>query len=196
MLYFILRGIFKFLFVFLGLKIEGKHNMPEKGPVIIASNHVSNWDPIMVALITRRPIYFMAKVELFKSVISAKLFAKLHAFPVKRGTADRKAIKRALDLLEQGKIVAIFPEGRRSKEMFAQVQTGAAMLALKSESPVVPVACLGTDRKLPIGWLRPLVVRVGEPINVKKYKEAKKTSEAAGKLMDDIISEIKTLLLK
>jgi len=196
MLYYAIRGILKFIFFFLGLKSEGIHNIPKKGPVIIASNHVSNWDPIVVALVVHRPVYFMAKEELFRNILSAKFFSKLHAFPVKRGAADRKAIKCAIDLLKQGKLVGIFPEGRRSKEAVTQAQAGVAMIALKSKVPVVPVACLGTDRKLPLGWSRPLVVRAGKAISVEKYARENLNTEVLEKLRDEIVNEINVLLSK
>ncbi|MBC7075771.1 MAG: 1-acyl-sn-glycerol-3-phosphate acyltransferase [Syntrophomonadaceae bacterium] len=196
MLYYALRGILKFIFFFLGLKSEGIHNIPKKGPVIIASNHVSNWDPIVVALVVHRPVYFMAKEELFRNMLSAKFFSKLHAFPVKRGVADRKAIKCAIDLLKQGKLVGIFPEGRRSKEAVIQAQAGVAMIALKSKAPVIPVACLGTDRKLPLGWFRPLVVRAGKAINVEKYAGENLNTEVLEKVRDEIVNEINVLLSK
>lgn len=195
MFYTVIRDLVKFIFIFLGLKSEGIHNLPEKGPVIIASNHVSNWDPVIVGISFKRPIYFMAKAELFSNKILGNVLKALHAFPVKRGQADRKALRYALEILEQGKVLGIFPEGARKKVVpDAQVQGGVAFIALKSGAPVVPVACIGTDRGFPLGWTKPLVVRVGEPINLEKYAGQKLSSSTLEQVSKEIMNEINTLL--
>ena len=85
MFYTTIRGLLRFIFYFLGLKAEGLENIPKSGPIIIAANHVSNWDPVVVALVISRPVYFMVKAALFKYKIMDKVVRALHAFPVKRG---------------------------------------------------------------------------------------------------------------
>lgn len=195
MLYSVIRAMVKFMFFFLGLKSEGIHNLPEKGPVIIAANHVSNWDPVVVVISVKRPIYFMAKAELFSNILFTKVFGALHAFPVRRGHADRQAIRHALDILDDGQVLGIFPEGARKKvQKDTTVQNGVAMLALKSGVPVVPVACIGTDRKLPLGWIKPLIVKVGKPITLEKYEGQKLKSATLEQLSHEIMDEINTLL--
>jgi len=197
MIYYCARGICRLLFVFLGLKKEGIDKIPRKGAVIVASNHMSNWDPIMVGISLPRPVYFMAKVELFNNKILGKLLTALHAFPVKRGAADRKAIRQALQVLEDGKVLGIFPEGARKKVLpDAQAQSGVALLALKSGAPVIPVACIGTDKDFPLGWFHPLLVKVGEPVDLDKYRGQKISSAVLEEVSEAIMQEINSLLDK
>ncbi|PKM77046.1 MAG: 1-acyl-sn-glycerol-3-phosphate acyltransferase [Firmicutes bacterium HGW-Firmicutes-15] len=195
MLYAAVKALLRFIFFFLGLKSEGNDKLPISGPVIIAANHVSNWDPIVVALVLKRPIHFMGKAQLFKYRISDKFFTKLNAFPVKKGTPDRNAIRRALKVLEEGHVLGIFPEGARNKtgeEMKAQ--SGVAMIALKSGSPIVPVACIGTNCNLPWGWFRPLMVKVGDAIYLDEYQGQKVNSATLEQLSSDIMDKINQLL--
>jgi 1-acyl-sn-glycerol-3-phosphate acyltransferase len=197
MLYSIVKAVLQFILWPLRLKSEGWKNIPSQGPVIIASNHISNWDPVVVALSVKRPICFIAKAELFNNAILGNLFKQLNAFPVKRGTADRQAIRHALEILEQGKVLGIFPEGQRqTSDTESKAHSGIAMLALKSQAPIVPVACLGTDRNIPWGWLSPLVVRVGKPIYLEEYREQKINSATMEKVSLEIMKEINSLLSK
>ncbi|MDD3271137.1 MAG: lysophospholipid acyltransferase family protein [Syntrophomonadaceae bacterium] len=197
MVYYFVRGICRLLFVFLGLKKEGIDKLPQNGPVIVASNHMSNWDSIMIVIALPRPVHFMAKVELFNNKILGKLLTALHAFPVKRGTADRKAIRQALELLEEGKVLGIFPEGARKKvKPDTQVQSGIALLALKSGAQIVPVACVGTEKDFPLGWFRPLLVRVGDPVDLDKYQGQKISSALLEEVSEAIMQEINSLLDK
>ncbi len=194
MLYSSLRAIFRVLFSLFGLKSEGLHNIVEKGPLILAANHVSYWDAIVVALAINRPINFMAKAELFNYPILGFLIKNLNAFPVKRGIADRNAIKTALLVLEEGKVLGIFPEGMRNlKGEDLKAQAGVALIALKSGAPVIPVACVGTNRILPLGWFRPLIVKVGEPIGLNEY-QGKVNSAALERLSGEIMVKINLLL--
>ncbi len=151
----------------------------------------------MVGISLSRPVHFMAKVELFNNKILGKLLTAVHAFPVKRGTADRKAIRQALEILEEGKVLGIFPEGARKKVLpDAQVQSGVALLALKSGATIIPVACIGTDKDFPLGWFRPLLVKVGDPVNLHQYAGRKITSALLEQVSEEIMKEINSLLDK
>lgn len=197
MLYRIVKAVLQFLLWPLRLKSEGLENIPAQGPVIIAANHISNWDPVVVAISVKRPICFIAKAELFNNVLLGYIFKKLYAFPVKRGTADRQAIRHALEILEQSKVLGIFPEGQRQKsDMHGKAHAGIAMLALKSRAPVIPVACIGTNRNIPLGWLSPLIVRVGKPIYLEKYWDQRINSATMEKVSLEIMKEINSLLSK
>lgn len=196
MFYSIVRGFLRFIFYFLGLKAEGLENLPQSGPCIIAANHVSNWDPVVVALVLKRPVYFMGKTALFKYRIMAAIFTGLHAFPVKRGVPDRKAIHRALHVLEEGKVLGIFPEGARNITGDMKPLPGVAMIALKSGVPVVPVACLGTRHTLPCGWFNPLLVRVGQPICINEIPEQGARSARMEQFSEEIMNKINILLHK
>jgi len=116
-----------------------------------------------MAIAVKRPVYFMAKKELFRYPFLAYLFRKLNAFPVNRGKPDLGAVKAALGVLQQGNILGIFPEGTRqkNKEQLGEMHAGAALFALKTGAPVVPAAIRGTYR---IG--RPVVLVFGESIRL------------------------------
>lgn len=129
------------------MEIRGAGNIPLRGGLVLASNHRSYWDPVVIgcAMPKTRQIFFMAKHELFKIPLLGPVITALGAFPVKREGADRKAIRTALDHLAEGRVVGIFPEGTRSKgDDMLEPHMGAAMLSARTGSPVLPVAVIGT----------------------------------------------------
>lgn len=153
------------------MRVDGLERLPSQGPAILAINHVSMLDPILVAAALPRPVHFMAKEELFRYPLLGWLLRWLHAFPVRRGQPDREAIARALSVLKAGGVVGIFPEGTRSLDgRLLPIQGGTAFLALKSGAAVFPVAIVGTHRAMPKGawWPRRACVqiRVGEPLRL------------------------------
>ncbi|MBX6395282.1 MAG: 1-acyl-sn-glycerol-3-phosphate acyltransferase, partial [Alicyclobacillaceae bacterium] len=98
------------------LSVTGREHVPEHGGVLLCANHRSNWDPVILGLSLRRPIRFMAKEELFRVPGLSFLIRQLGAFPVRRGTADRAALRRAVHLIrDEGQIVGLFPEGTRRR---------------------------------------------------------------------------------
>lgn len=196
MLYASIRGIGRFIFFILGLKVENLDNLPPKGAVIIAANHVSNWDPILLALALDRPIHFMGKADLFKNKILGNFITRLNAFPVRKDIPDRQAIKKALQILAEGQALGIFPEGGRNFSGDLKVQAGVVLLALKSGAPIVPVGLLGTDRRLPQGWFRPLLVRVGEPFQLVQVTNPTSKAGATEQQSAAIMSRINNLLYK
>ena len=129
----------------------GGENVPKKGGVILAPNHVSYMDPPAAGgALTTRPVRFMAKIELFKIPILGFLIRKVGSFPVKQGAADRTALRKAMELIEKGEVVCIFPEGTRSPDgNLMEAHAGIGMVALKTKAPIVPVAIIGTDKVLP-----------------------------------------------
>lgn len=125
-------------------------NVPKTGAVIIAPNHVSYLDPPTAGSGYRRVTHFMAKQELFKIPVLGWLIKAVGSFPVKQHSADRNALRTALELLSKGEVVCIFPEGTRSLDgKLLPAQAGIGMIAIKSRAPVVPVALIGTERVLP-----------------------------------------------
>lgn len=161
MLYSIVRAILGFLArLAFRVRVEGARNVPESGPAVLCANHISWWDPVLVTASTRRPVHFMAKVELFRYPVLGCILAKLHAFPVDRGKPDLSAIRDSIAVLKEGGLLGIFPEGtrQRGKMTLGEMHPGAAMVALRTRSPVVPIAIRG-----PYGFRRTVTVAYGEP---------------------------------
>ena len=154
--------LFRLLFaLLLRWRVEGRENVPASGAVILASNHVSYLDPPVVGVGIWRPGTYMAKEEIFAHPLFGWFCRKLNAFPVRRGTADRAALKRSLDALEQGRMLVIFPEGTRSETgELQEPEMGVGMLAYRSGAPVVPVYLWGTNQVLPRKG-RPRLARIG-----------------------------------
>lgn len=196
MLYTLIKALVKFALLILGLKSEGIHNLPKKGPIIVAANHVSNWDPLLVGVCLPRPIHFMAKAELYRNPLISWFLKSLNTIPIRRGTADRTAIHQALQVLKDNKVLGVFPEGtRRNANADSKGQLGAAMLALKSGTQIIPVACVGSARKIPWGWGKNrLVVKVGEPISLAPYQGKKFSSAILTEMTADIMKQINLLL--
>jgi 1-acyl-sn-glycerol-3-phosphate acyltransferase len=155
------------------VKVLHRDRVPATGGVLLTPNHESYLDPVLVGMAIWRPLHAMARDNLWKNPALGWLFTHMLAFPVKRGSADRAAISRASELLESGEQVLIFPQGTRHHapglEGMAEGAGGAALIALRTGVPVVPVGINGTDRIKPKGarFLRfpALTVSFGEPID-------------------------------
>ena len=192
MVFKLVRLILNFVFfVCLGLKVEGRENIPDKGAIIVAPNHKSYWDPPVIGTaVNNRIIHYMAKEELFKNPIFGWIIRQFGTFPVKRGTVDRQAVRQAVRELKSGNPLGIFPEGTRIKrEGLGRFHSGMASLALMTGTPVVPVAVIGTmDLPKKNG---PLAVLIGKPIEVKKERP---TDEKVAELNDIVKGEIQKMM--
>jgi 1-acyl-sn-glycerol-3-phosphate acyltransferase len=186
-LYFTGRFLFYLLFkVLWRAQVFGHENIPRTGGVIIASNHKSFFDPPLVGSAMKRPLYFMAKKELFDIPILGFLIRRTNAFPVTRGEGDIGSFRTALKLLKKGKAVLVFPEGHRSSaEEFLPAKAGAGMMACVAGVPVVP-ARINTGK---MGSFRRIKVVFGKPI----APQEKTDKDAYQKLSDNILEEIKKL---
>jgi 1-acyl-sn-glycerol-3-phosphate acyltransferase len=175
--------------LFFRWRVIGRENIPD-GPMILCSNHISNWDPITVGLcVRRRKVHFMAKEELFRVPVVAFLVRALQAFPVKRGAADKASLKYAVELLRSGKIVAMFPEGTRSKTGIpGKGHPGVAMIAHRAKVPVVPMAIIGNYK-----LFSPLVVRIGKPMDLQTDYEQKSSSALFHAISERIMGQIRSL---
>ncbi len=158
---------------FCSVHVAGKENIPEKGGFILASNHLSFLDPVVLACVCPRKLNFMAKEELFKIPVVSQFIRSVGAFPVKRNSADLSAIKEALKRVKSGEGLLLFPEGRRGQESeVIEAQAGVGFLAAKSNVPVIPVYVSGTEKALPKGakFLKrsKISVRFGKQISLER----------------------------
>ena len=166
---FVLGSFFKLI---MKLDVQGAENLPADGAVVLAANHVTNFDVIPMQLSLPRPIFFMAKSGLFKFPIFEAALRDLGAFPVFRGEKDEWALRHAARVLENGQVLGMFPEGKRSQGKGLHVaKTGSARLALDANCPIVPMAVVGTDSffkrfphrtRVTIKLLPPILPKPGE----------------------------------
>jgi 1-acyl-sn-glycerol-3-phosphate acyltransferase len=169
------RAILKpFLLIFFHMSRIGREHVPEGG-VILASNHRSFLDPFVVGICLNRPVYFVAKKELFDRRLTGWFLNCLGAFPIKRGESDEESVETAKQILARGDALVIFPEGTRIREgSLGRPKRGVGRLALESGAPVVPVAVHGTERARR-GWrLKPVKVKVrlGRPLTFPQVESA------------------------
>lgn len=181
-LYKLCRGVSKILFKILyRIEVQGSIDLPENKGYIICSNHLNMFDPVFIACFTDRQISFMGKKELFDKPILGGLFRKLGAFPVDRSKGDLGALKTAIEILNSNNVMAMFPEGTRSKTgEFGEFKRGAALIASRADVPIVPVKIVGNYR-----LFSKMELRIGEPLY--PTKENKKT------LTDDLYHSISAL---
>jgi glycerol-3-phosphate dehydrogenase (NAD(P)+) len=168
LLYWILRAILvPFFRVYFRLGRIGREHLPRSGPLLLAANHRSFLDPFVIGTLVRRPVYYMAKRELFEKRWPGRVLSALGAFPVDRGAGDQGAIATARAILERGDCVVVFPEGTRVRPgPLGEPHRGVGRLALETGVQVAPIAVIGTEG-VRRGWrVRPRKVRlrVGMPL--------------------------------
>ncbi len=148
------------------IEVHGVSHLPREGGVILAANHLTNFDVFPMQIALPRPIFFMGKAELFHPWPMDALLRRLGAFPVHRGQKDAWAKFHALRVLQAGQVLGIFPEGTRSKGRGLKVgKTGAARFALQTGCPIVPLAVTGTHRVLADFPRRtPVTITLGPPL--------------------------------
>jgi 1-acyl-sn-glycerol-3-phosphate acyltransferase len=168
-LYFVVRAILQPTFhVYFRMRRLGTEHVPKTGPVIFAANHRSFLDPFVIGCLTRRPVYYVAKKELFVNPVVGWLLSRLGAFPIDRGAGDQQAMETARRILARGDCVVIFPEGTRKRPgPLGAPRRGVGRLALQTGAPVVAVAVLGTEA-VRRGWrIRPhrVTLRCGRAVS-------------------------------
>ncbi len=181
-------GVLKLLW---GFRVTGREHIPENGPVVIASNHISNWDPLLVGLGCPREMFFMAKRELFENKAFAWLIRAYNAIPLDRGGGDRKALRTARRVLGNGGALLMFPEGTRSRTgELGKGRPGVAFIAASAKSAVVPAHIAGSND--PRGAFRSrgsIRVSFAEPIT----HDGPASTEAYAETTDRIMTSIAAL---
>jgi 1-acyl-sn-glycerol-3-phosphate acyltransferase len=185
-LYALVRALVSpFLRIWFRMHVSGAEHIPKSGAAIVAPNHKSFWDSFFIAVCTRRHLRFMAKTELIEARYG-RLLVRLGAFPVRRGRSDADALETARVVLEQGGLLALFPEGTRIRdpEELGHPKRGAGRLALETGAPLIPAAITGTEQLFlgPIPKPRRVQVAFAEPI---PSHELASTPEAAGALVEE-----------
>lgn len=167
----------------------GLENIPKEHGLLICANHIHNFDPIIIGITSPRPIHYMAKEEVFRVPVLGGIVRKCNAFPVKRGMSDREALRKGLNILKEGKVLGLFPEGTRSKTgELGKGLAGAGFFALRTDANVLPCAILG-----PYKGLHKLRVVYGKPIDMEDMRKNKASAEEVTEL---IMSEIHKLIME
>lgn len=181
----------KFFIRLFRIKFTGVENIPTDRAVIVCPNHLSNWDPFLIAAITDVKIHFMAKKQLFKVPIVRSFVTSLGAFPVNRGSADPSALKTAIKLLKDGGSVGVFPQGTRhggEDPENTQIKSGIGMIAYRSGADVVPVAIKTKNYK--IKPFRRVYINVGKPIPNSSLGLDGASAEGYTRASETVFSEI------
>ena len=185
--------------------VEGRENVPKRGAVIIASNHLSFIDSVVLPLVAPRPVVFLAKAEYFtgsgiKGWFIRGFFNAINAIPVERGThrAAQDSLDAGLKALKDGNAFGIYPEGKRSLDgRLYRGRTGVAWLALNSGAPVVPVALAGTEQIQPVGSriprIRRVTVRFGAPMDFSDRAALTPVGPVRRAVTDEIMAAIHEL---
>ncbi len=189
------------VFAFTTTEVIGREKMPRQGTLIVASNHFNNADPPLLGAVMSRRLVFMAKREMFQWPVIGMMARLVGAFPVRRSEADLGALRKAAEILRGGEVLAMFPEGTRSKDgRLHAAHPGTALLALRSEAPILPVAVSGTAKisiiRLPLDSLRRrrphIRVVLGDPFFLPPVQRV--TAEEAKRCTDIIMGRIAALL--
>lgn len=182
----ILFVVFKIVF---RLEVIGKENIPKQQGVLLCSNHISNFDPPILGVASPRIVRFMAKQELFHNPFLNWLLIRIGGFPVKRGLGDKQALRTGLELLNNGEVMGIFPEGTRSKTgKLGKGLAGAGFFALRSNAVVIPCAIVGTYKPF-----KKIKVIFGKQINFNQLRNEKRSAKEGTEV---IMHEIRKLLEK
>ena len=179
------------------LRVENPENLPIDGPVIVAANHVSFFDSVLLMFALPRPVAVLGKAEYTDRAITNWLFCGAGMIPIERANPSglAHAFEQVGEVLDRGEVVGVFPEGTRSRDgLLHRGHSGAAHLALTTGAPLVPVGIVGTDQILPTGarLVRPFrraTISVGEPISAAGFE--KSTNRARREITDRLMAEIR-----
>ncbi len=183
--------------IFADWQVKGIQNVPPTGPLIVVSNHQSNFDPTLISTSFPRPVRFLAKKELFSNPLSSWFLRQYGASPVARGRGDLRAYRWSLDQLECGQVLVIFPEGTRSPKRMRKANPGVIHLALKSQAPLLPIGITGTEHLhsptrvfIPTGKIR---INIGSPFTIPPI-DGRPSKKNLDSLTEMVMERIATLL--
>ena len=168
-------------------EVSGMENIPKTGAYLLCANHISAFDPIVIAVFMKRQPRFMGKKELFESWFLNKFFKALGAFPVDRNAADMQAFRSSMDVLKQGHGLLIFSQGTRMKD-FEDSKSGVALFALKSGAPIIPVGIRGSYK-----FRSKIKIQAGSAIFMDQYAGKKIKTELIQEVMEVVINKVSTL---
>lgn len=186
-------------------EVQGIENVPEDGPAILASNHLSFSDSFFLPLVVDRKITFLAKSDYFdgpgvRGWMTKQFFSGVGQVPIDRsgGSASSGAIDTGVRVLREGELLGIYPEGTRSPDgRLYRGRTGPARMALAAPAPVIPVAMIGTDKIQPTGQkipnLYPLTIKIGKPLDFSRYEGMEDDRFVLRSMTDEIMYELMEL---
>jgi len=185
------------LLLFTDWQVRGRENILSEGAVIVVANHINLTDPPILGTSLDRKVVFMAKEELFRSPLTGYFIRGFGAFPVRRGQLDRTALRQADQVLARGRALVMFPEGMRSHgSRLRRAFPGAARIAQRSGSPILPIGITGTEKIKGFAWLlhRPkITINIGRPFHLPPVSR-KSTREETAELTGYIMGQIAKLL--
>ncbi len=177
------------------MRIRGTEHVPKTGGFILACNHRSYYDPLLIGSWSPRQMYFFAKQELFRSRLFGEIITRTNAIPVRRGRVDRHALSRAVDIIQQGYGLLVFPEGTRSKQGgFLPPRAGVGMIATQAGCPIVPAYLHGSNclKDCLLGRER-LSLTFGAMIPADEVERVPKNKEGYEKLAAEVMARIRSL---
>ncbi len=189
----------KTMIPYLRMSIEGVENIPTDQPYIVAANHLSFIDSLVLPISMPRPIYYLAKADYFDSWRTRWFFRGAGCVPTKRDAGEgRGALETGVEILRSGDPVGIYPEGTRSPDgRLYRGKTGPVRMALEAGVPIIPVGIEGTDKAMPTGKYalkrHPVTVRIGEPLDLSRYHDEREDPFVLRAATDELMFEIMML---
>lgn len=180
------------LSLFYRVQVSGRENLPSAGAVILCANHISDLDMFFIGIKIKRFVCWMAKEELFKVPLMGGFIKFMGAFPIKRGKGDIGSIKTALGILEEGKVLGIFPEGTRTKgknKSSIRIKPGITMLAARSGAQIIPVGISGTYK-----LFSKVKIHFGKPFSLEIDSDSKLSNQEMSEISKGIMDKVYKLL--
>jgi 1-acyl-sn-glycerol-3-phosphate acyltransferase len=185
---------------YLHVHLEGLENVPDQAPAILASNHLSFIDSIVLPLNVPRPVYYLGKADYWDSWRTRWFFQGTGVVPVHRGGGEQSesSLTTGVEILRRGELLGIYPEGTRSPDgRLYRGKTGPVRMALEADVPIVPCAVIGTDQAMPTGSYvpkrQPVTVRYGQPLDLSRYRDRRSDPFVLRSATDELMYEIMML---